>query len=125
MADTVKNIWLNYVAIAMTHKVTANGKDFTNVSFDCTESANGIATVSVNNEQIKASTNKDGAEVAGYVNVLLGAPGSKRKVSVLQADGSYGKVEMTVEQIQEYFTAGREAFRAQAAAKAPAEAPEA
>lgn len=119
-----KNVWLNFVSESMVHEAQGPKGPFKNVSFDCEDSANGIATVSVNMGQVRQSTKKDGTVAAGYVNVLLGAEGSKRQVSVKKADGSYDRVEMTVEAIANSFASGREAYRAAQAAAAPAVEPE-
>lgn len=124
MAD-VKNIWLNFVSEKMVREQNGPKGPFYNVSFDCKKSASGIATVSVNKGQVRPSTKKDGSEAAGYVNVLLGAPGSQRQVSVKKEDGSFDRISMTVDEIAESFNAGRSEYRAEQAAKeAPAIEPE-
>lgn len=106
------NVWLNNVHKAMVHDNTsAAGKAFKNISFDCPSSATGLASVSVNPGQVYQATDKSGAPKADWVNVLLGKPGTTRKVSIKKADGTYERVEMSVEQIKASFEAGRKAYR--------------
>lgn len=106
------NIWLNNVHKAMVHENTnGQGKKFLNISFDCAASATGLASVSVNPGQVFQATDKSGAPKADWVNVLLGKPGTTRKVSIKKADGNYERVEMAVEQVKAYFEDGRKAYR--------------
>lgn len=112
MANTNTNIWMNNVHFKMVHDGTsATGKKFANVSFDCDASANGLASVSVNAGQVFTATDRQGQPKPDYRNILLGKAGTTRQVSVKQADGTYTRLEMTVEQIKAAFEAGRKAYR--------------
>lgn len=106
---TQKNVWMNGVSAKMIH----NSKDgtFYNVSFDYPASETGVASVSVRKGQVKDATRKDKTIIEGKKNVLLGAPGTKRKISVKQ-NGDWVQVEVTVEDILKSFTDGRDAYNA-------------
>ena len=112
-----KNIWLNYVSKAMIHD--SADKTFKNVSFDYPESESGLASVSVRLGQVRPTTDRNGVVQDAYNNVLLGAAGTKRKISIKKG-GDYVQVEVTVEDILNAFNAGREAYRAKASAEAAA-----
>ena len=115
------NIWLNNVHKDMVHENTsAAGKKFANISFDCPSSASGLASVSVNIGQVFTATAKDGTPKESYRNILLGKPGTVRKVSIKMADGTYSRVDMSVDQIKASFEDGRKAYRAAHPAAAPA-----
>lgn len=110
---TVQNIWLNGVHTKMVHEsVNKEGKPFYNVSFSCKASANGLGSVSVNAGQIRTATKRGtGEEQPDYKNVMLGKPGTKRQVSVQKDDGSFDRIEMTVDEILAAFKEGRAEYR--------------
>ena len=121
-ATTIQNVWLNGVNKAMIHEATnKEGKTFLNVSFSYENSANGLASVSVNEGQVRVATKRQtGEEMPNYRNVMLGKPGSKRTISVKNAQGDYDRIEVTVEEILESFKAGRAKWRAEHPQEAPA-----
>lgn len=100
----------------------ADGREFYSVSVACPSSESRFGTIAVTSGQVFAATKNHGTEeVAGYRNVLLGAPEKMRKVSIKLADGSYSTIEMSNQAILDAFNAEREAYKA--AQPAPAEEP--
>lgn len=128
-------IWVNGVSpkLIQTNN-TKDGKAITNLSFpvDKTVSLTGYASVSVfSDKMVKPATNKDGVAIVSkatgeqLLNVGLGAPDSKRQVSVVTAidakgTKTYGKIEMTNAEIKAAYEASRQAYRNTAAATAQA-----
>lgn len=118
-----KNVFINFISEKMLHLQTnkADGRQFYSVSIACPASANKFGTIAVTEKQVFAATKTKGTQVVdGFKNLLLGRPEKTRKVSILNADGSYGTVEMTNAEILQAFDAEREAYKAQA--QVPAQA---
>lgn len=105
------NKFMNNVNNAMIHEATGAKGTFKNVSFGCDKSANGLATVSVNDGQVMQATRKDGSAIDGYSSVLLGKEDAKRNVSVQLEDGTYTTIEMTVGEICACYEGARAAYR--------------
>lgn len=123
MAKT-NGLFINFISEKMLHRQVnkADGREFYSVSVACPSSESKFGTIAVTTGQVfPATKNKGTEEVAGYKNVLLGAPEKMRKVSIKLADGSYTTVEMSNQDILNAFNAEREAYKA--AQPAPAEEP--
>lgn len=121
--NTAKNVFINFISDKMLHLQTnkSDGRNFYSVSVACPQSANKFGTIAVTEKQVFAATKNKGTEVVdGFKNVLLGRPDKMRKVSILNADGTYGTVEMSNADILKAFDAEREAYKAQA--QVPAQA---
>ena len=121
--NTAKNVFINFISDKMLHLQTnkSDGRNFYSVSIDCPASANKFGTIAVTEKQVFAATKNKGTEVVdGFKNVLLGRPDKMRKVSILNADGTYGTVEMSNADILKAFDAEREAYKAQATVPAQA-----
>ena len=83
--DYSKNIWLNYVSNSMIHDQAKNNdpsRTFKSVTINFPESKSGLATIGVNDGQVKDSTKKNGAPVEGFSNILLGDADKIREVSI-------------------------------------------
>ena len=96
-AKTNNGLFLNFISEKMLHKQTnkSDGREFYSVSITCRASASGFGTIAVTCGQVFNATKNFGKdEVAGFKNVLLGAPEKMRKVSIKLADGSYSTIEM-------------------------------
>lgn len=120
---TNANVFINFISDKMLHLQTnkSDGRNFYSVSIACPQSANKFGTIAVAEKQVFAATKNKGQQVVdGFKNVLLGRPEKSRKVSILNADDTYGTVEMTNAEILSAFDAEREAYRAQA--QVPAQA---
>ncbi len=112
MAEEKKNgVFLNRVSEKMIHEAQGAKGPFYNVNFDWKDSTTGFASVSVRPAQVMECKDKNGTVLEGKKNILLGDPGTKREISVKQADGSFAKVEVTVEQIKEAFDNARAEYR--------------
>ena len=123
MAKT-NGLFINFISEKMLHRQVnkADGREFYSVSVACPNSESRFGTIAVTVGQVFPATKNHGTEeVAGYKNVLLGAPEKMRKVSIKLADGSYTTVEMSNQDILNAFNAEREAYKA--AQPAPAEEP--
>lgn len=121
--NTAKNVFINFISDKMLHLQTnkSDGRNFYSVSIACPASANKFGTIAVTEKQVFAATKNKGTEVVdGFKNVLLGRPDKMRKVSILNADSTYGTVEMSNADILKAFDAEREAYKAQA--QVPAQA---
>lgn len=107
------NLFLNYVSTKLIHSnQTEDGsRQFANVSVPIADSDNGYGSFAVNLGQILPATKKDGSEVAGMKNILLGEADKTRKVSI-QKGGKYESVEMTNQAIVDAVAASRKAYRA-------------
>ena len=115
MANSKTNgLFINFISEKMLHVQTnkTDGRQFYSVSVTCPASASGFGTIAVTTGQIFNATKNFGkTEVAGFKNVLLGAPEKLRKVSIKLADGSYSTVEMSNQAILDAFEAERKAYK--------------
>ena len=118
-----QNLFLNFVSEAMTHENERNdGKgSVINVSIPVDASKNGYGSFAVNPQQVYAAKKKDGTEVDGYVNILLGAADKTRKVSICTKkatktrEAQYGTIEMSNQEIADLVKAARAAYKAEQA----------
>lgn len=114
--DYSKNVWLNYVSDKMIHELHRTNeptRTFRSVTISCPESATGLATIAVNNGQVKASTKKNGAPFEGFSNILLGDAGKTHKVSVAtdKKGKNFKDIEMTNGEICKMFEAEKAKYR--------------
>ena len=120
------NTFMNWVSEKLLHvNTTAEGREFVSVSFPCTDSATGYATVGVSKNQVFPATKRDKTVVDGYKNILLGKPDGERQVSIAVdgADGrTYKTVTMTNAEIAANMEADRAAYRERQKAAQPATA---
>lgn len=106
--------FINFISEKMLHvNKTADGKEFVNVSFPCSESKTGYASFGVNLGQVLDAKKKDGSIVAGYKSILLGDAEKTRKVSVAtnKKGTSYKNIEMTNAAIADAFEESRKAYK--------------
>lgn len=124
--DYSKNVWLNYVANGMIHdqaKKDDPDRTFKSVTVNCPESKSGLATIAVNDGQVKPSTKKNGAPVEGFSNVLLGDADKTRDVSIATKVNKKGKgtefetIQMTNAEIGKMFEAEKAKYRESQKAK--------
>lgn len=110
--------FINFISEKMLHvNKTADGKEFVNVSFPCSESKTGYASFGVNLGQVLDAKKHDGTVVAGYKSVLLGDAEKTRKVSVAtnKKGTNFKNIEMTNAAIADAFEESRKAYKAAAA----------
>ena len=110
--------FINFISEKMLHtNRTADGKEFVNVSFPCSQSKTGYAAFAVNMGQVLNATKKDGTIVEGYKSILLGDADKTRKVSIAtnKKGTNYKDIEMTNAAIADAFEASRKAYKAAAA----------
>ena len=110
--------FINFISEKMLHtNRTADGKEFVNVSFPCSESKTGYASFGVNLGQVLDAKKHDGTVVAGYKSVLLGDAEKTRKVSVAtnKKGTNFKNIEMTNAAIADAFEESRKAYKAAAA----------
>lgn len=122
MANKTNGLFINFLSDKMVHLQTnkSDGRQFYSISITCPSSVSGFGTIAVTAGQVFDATKDHGTKVvAGYKNILLGAPEKMRKVSIKLADGTYATVEMSNQAILDAFEAERIAYKA---AHAPAEA---
>ena len=129
MANSTKNnngLFINFISEKMIHlqKNKTDGREFYSISITAPASTSGFGTIAVTTGQVFNATKNHGTEeVAGYKNILLGAPEKMRKVSIKLADGNYSTIEMSNQDILDAFEAERKAYKdAHLVAMAPAEA---
>lgn len=111
------NIWANFVSAKLVHeKDRADGTGtFVNVSIPCTLSKSGYASMALNAGQVKPATAPKSKKVVdGMVNILLGDPDAKRKVSVAtnKKKTNFKQVELTNAEIAQLFADNRTAYEA-------------
>lgn len=113
-----QNIFLNAVSVKMIHEnETSEGKKFANVTIPYADSKTGLASFGVNLGQVMQATRKDGTEIEGMKNILLGKPEGTRQVSVCVKQTKAGKrtyenVTLTNAAIAEAFNAARAEYKA-------------
>ncbi len=114
--DKKNGVWVNWVSVSMLPDAKKkNGEllGFKNLLFSYEGSANKIASVSLRPGQVRNCT-QIGSQIPEkkYRNILLGNPGTVRDVSILKADGTYTKIQMTVEQIVASIAEGYAKYKA-------------
>ena len=114
--DYSKNVWLNYVSDKMIHEQHRTDdptRTFRSVTISCPESATGLATIAVNDGQVKPSTKKNGAPVEGFSNILLGDADKTHKVSVAtdKKGKNFKDIEMTNGEICRMFEVEKAKYR--------------
>lgn len=117
MSNKKDGVFVNRVSIQMLPD--AKSKDgkllgFKNMLFSYQGSANKIASISLRPGQVLDCI-KYGSTVPekNYRNILLGNPGTVRDVSIKKEDGTYEKIQMTVEQIVASIADGYERYKKQ------------
>ena len=106
--------FINFISEKMLHvNKTAEGKEFVNVSFPCSQSKTGYAAFAVNMGQVLDATKRDGTVVSGYKSILLGDAEKTRKVSVAtnKKGTSFKNIELTNAQIAAEFEESRKAYK--------------
>lgn len=114
--DYSNNVWLNYVSDKMIHEQHKNddpNRTFRSVTINCPQSKTGLATIAVNDGQVRPSTKKNGAPVEGFSNVLLGDADKTHKVSVAtdKAGKHFKDIEMKNSEIGQMFEAEKAKYR--------------
>lgn len=122
--EKTTNVWANFVSGKLVHekdRQDGTGK-FVNISIPCSLSKSGYASMALNAGQVKPATAPKSKKVVdGMVNILLGAPEAKRKVSVAtnKKKTNFKQIELTNAEIAQLFADNRTAYEtAQAEAEA-------